>query len=224
MTSNFIDFQSDSLSVILSDFPSSSIVTSFLFNHALSISRSNGCTTIIRPDRLSELPLRLDDSNDQQQQPSLALIRKIEFVYLIDRSDFIDYATKLYDSSIGVPACFLVESIDRYSMMIDNRLSGLASILALLHDLGQWIMEKRKIDQQQGDRLLLSPVLCSISIDRSEHEKIIRVIEIYTKSIWRLHSSGDEDESKFFYYRHGEYENRSTLLIDNENRRIVSLT
>jgi hypothetical protein len=205
MTAPDVNFTSDSLCVLLSDWECSSISTSLLFNHALSAGRWNGCSTIIRPDRLTSIPLRFFDA---PERPPVGLVRKIEFVYLPDRDECVDYAARVYDC-VGVPASLVVDSLERYS---ESRLVGYASLFALLHDLGSWIGEKRKMDDSGRE---LAPVVCSVAVDRSQHETMIDLIERYTKCIWILRA--DEERGTFLLYRLGG-KDRVKMKIENADR------
>jgi len=195
------NFVSDSLSVLLNDPASSSMATSFMFNHAISIGKWNGCSTIIRPDRLNRVPMRLLDA---PERPSVSLIRKIEFLYMITLGECVDYLAKIYDC-LGTPDALILECVDRYS---ESRMITYASIFALLHDLGEWIMKNRKINDSERE---LSPVVCSITADRSEHAKLIDLINRYTKFVWTL--TADEEEGKFVLNRL-DVDDRIKIKID----------
>lgn len=196
-----IEFSADSLSVLLVDPKSSSIATSILFDHALSISKSNGCSTIVRAERLAAIPPRLFDLVDYR----VSQLRKIEFVYLSDRDQFVTYLAKVYDC-LGVPATLVVECLETYA---SSRPVALASLLALAHDLGLWMKEKRKIDDSGRPS---SPVVCSIVADRSEHAKMVELIARYTKFVWILRA---DDEDVHSFHRFGE-ETRVKLKVEDQ--------
>lgn len=194
-------FTSDALSVLISDLESSPVATALLFNHALSISAVDGCSTIVRPTPLTALPLRLFDA---PEQPPVYLVRKMEFLYLDDRADFIDYISGMHES--GAPSCFIVDSMDVYS---GSSASGLASLTAVLHDLGSWIKENRT-DMGQGQSL--SPVVCAISMDKTEHDKAIRLIGRYTSDVWKLHA----DEEGVISYRKSDDQKPIKMKVMND--------
>ncbi|KAL1230205.1 hypothetical protein T4B_4020 [Trichinella pseudospiralis] len=152
------------------------LAASIMFSLTTQVACENGgCATWVRATPLQTLPLL----TSSDRRPTVAVLRRIEFVYLDTRAELIAFLNGLH--SLGeVVDCLLVDGLQAYC---DHEPTSFAGLLATAQDLANWIGDRRPAGRCPTAS---PPVLVSCSLPESQHPALRTVAAIYTDCLLEL--------------------------------------
>lgn len=119
------------------------IITGLLLEHAASsingVNSSHCTATFVRPTPLLEAPLLVSPGGIVEKF-ELELLRRIEFVYLPNRRDFVTYFANLQPKN-DVADCLVVDKMETYCC---SSSTAIYSLFAFLEQNFQWLFTKSK--------------------------------------------------------------------------------